>query len=88
MKTPPRGSFPTPSTSPRPGVIGLGANLAHRTSSSSFATQLHADGKQLLLLFEDIAIARGLQLDLVDAMTTAAQRKVTSRFAPCGLRSP
>ena len=33
-----------------------------------------AAGKQLVLLFEDIAIARGLQLDLVDAMTTPARR--------------
>jgi hypothetical protein len=39
-----------------------------------FRRVLAADGKQLVLLFEDIAIARGLQLDLIDAMTTPARR--------------
>ena len=39
-----------------------------------FRRLLAADGKQLVLLFEDIAIARGLQLDLIDAMTTPGRR--------------
>lgn len=44
--------------------------------------ELHAEGKQLVLLFEDIAIARGLQLDLVDALTTAARRPGEPELCP------
>jgi hypothetical protein len=54
-------------------VIGLGS-LSLTNLLIDFRRSLAATGKQLVLLFEDIAIARGLQLDLVDAMTTPARR--------------
>jgi hypothetical protein len=54
-------------------VIGLGS-VSLTNLLNDFRRSLAADGKQLVLLFEDIAIARGLQLDLVDAMTTPARR--------------
>ena len=54
-------------------VIGLGS-VSLTNLLNDFRRSLAATGKQLVLLFEDIAIARGLQLDLVDAMTTPARR--------------
>ncbi len=54
-------------------VIGLGS-VSLTNLLNDFRRSLAAAGKQLVLLFEDIAIARGLQLDLVDAMTTPARR--------------
>jgi hypothetical protein len=56
------------------GVIGIGSGSLTKLLEQ-FRLALARDGKQLLLLFEDIAIARGLQVDLVDAMTTPARRK-------------
>ena len=41
--------------------------------------------KELVILFEDVAIARGLQLDLVDALTTPAIRDGEQRL--CALRA-
>jgi hypothetical protein len=54
-------------------VIGLGS-ISLTNLLNDFRRSLADAGKQLVLLFEDIAIARGLQLDLVDAMTTPARR--------------
>lgn len=54
-------------------VIGLGS-VSLTNLLNDFRRSLADAGKQLVLLFEDIAIARGLQLDLVDAMTTPARR--------------
>lgn len=52
------------------------------TGSASVVDLLHryrallaGQGRELLLLFEDIAIARGLQSDLVDALTSPARRE-------------
>lgn len=39
-----------------------------------FRRLLAEQGQELVLLFEDIAIARGLQLDLIDALTTPGNR--------------
>ena len=39
-----------------------------------FRQILAAQDRELVLLFEDIAIARGLQMDLVDALTTPGRR--------------
>ena len=41
---------------------------------SRFRRLLANNDQELVLLFEDIAIARGLQLDLVDALTTPGRR--------------
>ena len=54
-------------------VIGLGS-VSLTNLLNDFRRSLAARGQQFVLLFEDIAIARGLQLDLVDAMTTPARR--------------
>ncbi len=64
-------------------VIGMGS-ISLADLFEDFRAELLRDGKQLLLLFEDIAIARGLQLDLVDALTTPAIRDNTQRL--CTLR--
>ena len=54
-------------------VIGLG-NISLTDVFTDVRAALLKDKKQLVLLFEDMAIARGLQLDLVDAITTPAVR--------------
>ena len=56
-----------------PEVIGL-RSVSLGDLLRVFRQRLHKEQKQLLLLFEDIAIARGLQADLVDALTTPGKR--------------
>ena len=56
-----------------PEVIGL-RSVSLVDLLRVFRQRLKDDGKELLLLFEDIAIARGLQADLVDALTTPSKR--------------
>lgn len=66
-----------------PEVIGLrSASLVELLRV--FRQRLQQEGKQLLLLFEDIAIARGLQADLVDALTTVGKRQGSPEL--CTLR--
>lgn len=64
-------------------VIGLG-NISLTDVFTDVRAELLKDKKQLVLLFEDMAIARGLQLDLVDAITTPAVRDGVQRL--CTLR--
>ncbi len=64
-------------------VIGLG-NISLTDVFTDVRAALLKDKKQLVLLFEDMAIARGLQLDLVDAITTPAVRDGVQRL--CTLR--
>jgi hypothetical protein len=54
-------------------VIGLGG-VSLTDVFSDLRAELLEHGKELVLLFEDMAIMRGLQLDLVDAITTPAVR--------------
>jgi hypothetical protein len=54
-------------------VIGLGG-VSLTDVFSDLRAGLLEQGKELVLLFEDMAIMRGLQLDLVDAITTPAVR--------------
>jgi hypothetical protein len=54
-------------------VIGLGG-VSLTDVFSDLRAELLEQGSELVLLFEDMAIARGLQLDLVDALTTPAVR--------------
>jgi hypothetical protein len=67
-----------------PDVIGLGSVSLTDVVSDLRAELLHQK-KELVLLFEDMAIARGLQLDLVDALTTSAVRDGEQRL--CTLRA-
>jgi hypothetical protein len=64
-------------------VIGLGS-ISLADLFERFRAALFQEGKELVLLFEDIAIARGLQLDLIDALTTPAVRDGTQKL--CTLR--
>jgi hypothetical protein len=64
-------------------VIGLGGVSLTDVFSDLRAGLLEQD-KELVLLFEDMAIMRGLQLDLVDAITTPAVRDGTQLL--CTLR--
>jgi hypothetical protein len=56
-----------------PEVIGL-RSVSLVDLLKVFRQRLQQEGKELLLLFEDIAIARGLQADLIDALTTPGKR--------------
>jgi hypothetical protein len=64
-------------------VIGL-SSLSLTDVFADLRAELLRQKKQLVLLFEDMAIARGLQLDLVDALTTPAVRDGEQRL--CTLR--
>ena len=64
-------------------MIGLGG-LSLVDALGDLRVELHRHGKELVLLFEDIAITRGLQLDLVDALTTPAVRDGEQRL--CTMR--
>ena len=55
-------------------VIGL-SGVSLTEVFSELRAELLEQGKELVLLFEDMAIMRGLQLDLVDAITTPAVRE-------------
>lgn len=65
-------------------VIGLGS-VSLTDVFSDLRSELLRQKKELVLLFEDMAIARGLQLDLVDALTTPAVRDGEQRL--CTLRA-
>jgi hypothetical protein len=54
-------------------VIGLGSTSLTDVLAD-LRGELFRQKKELVLLFEDMAIARGLQLDLIDALTTPAVR--------------
>ncbi|MGD9676457.1 MAG: protein DpdH [Candidatus Bipolaricaulia bacterium] len=64
-------------------VIGLG-EVSLADVFEDLRAGLMEQGKQLILLFEDMAIMRGLQSDLVDAITTPAVRDGEQRL--CTMR--
>lgn len=63
-----------------PDVIGLGS-ISLNDVMFDIRSELHENGKELVLLFEDMAIIRGLQLDLIDAITTPAIRDGRQQLA-------
>ena len=65
-----------------PAVMGLGG-IQLAEAFKEFRQQLGPD-RELLILFEDVAITYGLRGALADVLATAAKQKARPRSAICG----